>query len=239
MAALNYDCVLLDADDTIWDFQKAQRHALDAALHDCGVKTPKDASLDVFRSVNKSLWRQYEAGEISSDEVRLLRFARLLDHFDVAGDARELSEVFVAHLGRSAFMIRGALELLETLYRIVPLVLVTNGLSQVQRSRIEISGIGRYFSALVISEETGIQKPEPEIFRIAVTRCGVGGTPRVLMVGDSLSSDIAGALAAGYDACWFAPASARSIAMTERSGGVTPTFTVRDLAEIPPIVIAV
>ena len=166
--------------------------------------------------------------------MRVLRFERLLDQLGQPGDAASMSRTFVEELGRSASMVDGAEEMLSALHGSVPMVLLTNGLSEVQRSRIEISSIDRFFVDIVISEEVGMQKPDPEIFRLAAARTRVASDSRVLMVGDSLSSDIAGALAAGYDACWFSEDGGHR--KRSEPEEVVPTYTVSALYEVPPIV---
>jgi 2-haloacid dehalogenase len=231
---LNYDCVLVDADDTIWDFRRAQRHALESVLSSFDIATPIDSCLGSFKQINTSLWRQYEAGGVSSEQVRVLRFERLLDQLGQPGDATSMSSAFVEELGRSASMVDGAEDMLSALHGYVPMVLLTNGLSEVQRSRIGISGIARFFVDVVISEEVGMQKPDPEIFRLAVARARVAADSRVLMVGDSLSSDIAGALAAGHDACWFNEDHGHR--RRPEPEGVVPTYTISTLGEVVSIV---
>jgi len=164
----------------------------------------------------------------------MLRFERLLNHLGQRRDATAMSRAFVEELGRSALMVDGAEEMLSALHGSVPMVLLTNGLSEVQRSRIGISGIDRFFVDVVISEEVGMQKPDPEIFHLAAARAGARAGGRVLMVGDSFSSDIAGSLAAGYDACWFNEDHGHR--RRPEPEGVVPTYTVTDLGQVPPII---
>lgn len=159
--------------------------------------------------------------------IRTKRFVQLLGRLHVAVDPLPVSDRYVHHLGQAAFLVEGAVDLLEHLHGRIPMVLLTNGLSAVQRSRFARAGVSDYFAGIVISEEVGVQKPEPAVFAIALSHAP--GADRAIMVGDNLYSDVQGALNAGIDACWF---NFRGMAADPE---VTPTFTVRSLAEIPAI----
>ena len=87
----------------------------------------------------------------------------------------------------------------------VSLALVTNGLSEVQRARIDRLGLGRYFGVIAISSELGTAKPAPAIFEIALAGFGAPAKSSALMVGDSLTSDIQGGRNAGIATCWYNP----------------------------------
>lgn len=138
----------------------------------------------------------------------------------------------------------GALDLLDRLNGSAPMVMLTNGLSSVQRPRFARTGMANWFVDYVISEEVGVQKPDSEVFRIALERAGVptdgngadrphdrhaDTSPPAIMIGDNLNSDMRGALDAGLDACWV------NLRGRENTSGVEPTFTVTALAEIPDL----
>jgi FMN phosphatase YigB (HAD superfamily) len=177
--------------------------------------------------------------------IRTKRFVKLLARLGVRQDPGPVSERYIEHLGTASFLVDGAREFLDTVFGCLPMVLLTNGLSAVQRSRFAQADMERYFRGVVISEEVGVQKPDPEVFRIAVERAGIDRRAgvangagvstgarrpiRALMVGDSLHSDVKGALAAGLDACWF------NLRDQELDPEITPTYTVRSLSEILPI----
>ena len=96
----------------------------------------------------------------------------------------------------------GAVELVRRLAETVPVAVVTNGPPDIQRLKIDQTGIGPYLSAVVISGEIGIGKPDPAVFWRALEL--VGAPPeRAVMVGDSWERDVTGALAAGMRAVWI------------------------------------
>lgn len=223
---LTYDVVLLDADDTLFDFYRAETYALEATLNAFGYGAPVGEYMERFRAINAQVWREYETGESTSAQIRVKRFVLLLDELGQGFDPEEVSATYVEHLGEATFLVSGARELLDALHLQVPLGLVTNGISAVQRSRLARSGLGDYFDAIVISDELGIQKPDPGIFRAALDRVGVTSTDRVIMVGDGLHSDIRGAINAGIDSCWF------NLRGKPAEPEITPTHTVSSIAEV-------
>lgn len=231
--ALNYDIVLLDADDTLFDFRRAESVALEESLAAFGYTAPLDEYLGAFQRINAEVWRAYESGTSTSQEIRVRRFVLLLSELSHDADPNALSAMYVARLAQAAFLLPGARELLDALRGAVPLGLVTNGISEVQRSRLALSGVGEYFDSVTISDEVGIQKPDPEIFRVALaslrTAAGPPAGDRVIMIGDGLHSDIRGAIAAGIDSCWFNSRGART------DPDVSATFTVTGYDELYPI----
>ena len=112
------------------------------------------------------------------------------------------------------------------------LALITNGIPDVQRPRIRRSGLDRLFPVVVISGEEGVAKPAPEIFDIALERMGDPAPEEVLLVGDSLSSDVRGGVDYGLDTCWYNPTA------LERGEGPEPRYEIRRLHELREIVAA-
>jgi YjjG family noncanonical pyrimidine nucleotidase len=222
-----YRAVLLDADETLFDFTRAEAFALEATFRAYGLD-PSLGAMARYDEINKALWRKFERGEIAQAVLKVQRFERLFAELGVSVSAEVFSETYIETLGKGAFLISGAEELCDYLASAYSLALVTNGLAKVQRPRFEASTIRRHFRALVISEEVGIAKPAPEIFQRACE--ALGTSPRdCLMIGDSLVSDIAGALNFGMDSCWV------NLRGAVNDTGIQPTYEVRSLAEIREI----
>ena len=120
---------------------------------------------------------------------------------------RQAASTYVARLSTKAHFLPGAAECVTELARRASLCLVTNGLSRVQRGRLAHSGIAGRFTAILVSEELGLAKPDPRFFHAAAAALRLP-PGQLLCVGDSPAADIAGARAAGIDACWFAPSGA-------------------------------
>jgi YjjG family noncanonical pyrimidine nucleotidase len=222
---LSFEWILFDADGTLFDYDRAESAALDSLWHAAGLQHSKEL-LGTYRRVNGALWKQLEAGEVTADDIKVERFSRLLSELGLEGDAQALSVDYLEHLGRQTQLLPGAEELLDAVEARYRLAMITNGLSQVQRSRLGRSPIGSRLEALVISEEVGFAKPDPRIFEAALELMGRPVRSRVLMVGDNLLADIGGAKSFGLPTCWINLAGAAS------SDGVGPTFEVRNLSEL-------
>jgi 2-haloacid dehalogenase len=132
----------------------------------------------------------------------------------------------VEQLGLCADLMPGALDVLKALHQTCKFAIVTNGLTAVQRSRFQLSLIKDYIAELIISEEIGAAKPHRDFFLAASARTGNPPTSDVLIIGDSLSSDIKGGADFGIDTCWFNPSGA------PRPADLQITYEIRDLAEL-------
>ena len=234
-SSLNYDALLIDADDTLFDFEAAETAALAATLRSFGPLPGTGDWIDTFRLINARAWADYEAGRATSQEIRVRRFVEFLDAIDVAADPDEVSRQYVGCLADCGHLLPGAQKLLDTLRPLLPLVLVTNGIAAVQRSRLARVGLTDYFTAIVISEEVGVQKPDRAIFEHAIaalaqnSRADAALTIRIAMIGDGLHSDISGALGVGIDAIWL------NIRNKPGDPAIVPTATARSIDELYPI----
>lgn len=200
-----YDVLLCDADNTIFDFTKAEENAFAVACAQAGIEaTP--ALLARYSDINERLWKLLEQGGITQGELRVRRFEQFLAAIGrEQSGAMAMSAAFVDALGRQSVPVAGAPEAVARWSRLLPVVIVTNGIAQVQRSRMKESVFAPYIAGMIISEEAGVAKPDPRMIRLGMEAAGVRDARRVLMLGDSLSSDIAAAANAGVDACWYNP----------------------------------
>ncbi len=221
-----YKWLLMDADNTLFDFGAAEDHALTETMAHFGVPVSGEAKR-CYSAVNDSLWKAFERGEIPQETIQAQRFTRFLSAMGIAGDGAAWNQFYVQSLAGCSFLLDGAEELCRLLSAQYTLALTTNGIAQVQRRRLEGSPIARYFEGRVfISGEMGCRKPEKAYFDMVLTSIGAAGHPgQTLVVGDSLSSDIRGACNAGLDSLWLNSSGARP-------GPVFPTYEVHSLAEL-------
>nr|MCU0237708.1 YjjG family noncanonical pyrimidine nucleotidase [Acidobacteriota bacterium] len=197
-----YKSIFFDADDTLYDYPQAERTALRACLCEFAVATDPAAFTAAYRRHNHDVWQEFERGETDQATLRVERFRRLFAELGIPGLPLErVSAHYLAALADQSQLLPGALELVRKLAKAYPLALVTNGIAAVQNRRFAASPITPYFKAIVISEEVGIAKPDPRIFRPALEKIGVAAAD-VLYVGDSVTSDMAAARNAGMDFCW-------------------------------------
>jgi 2-haloacid dehalogenase len=201
----SYKAVFFDADDTLFDYPKAERAALRACLREFGLRIELGILIDSYRRHNLELWQAFERGETDQAALRVERFRRVAAEFGIPGLPLErISAFYLEALSRQPQLMPGALATVRALAKKFPLALVTNGIASVQRPRFAASPITAYFQAVVISEEAGVAKPDPRIFAPALRKIGVEAG-EVLYVGDSVTSDMAAARNAGMDFCWFNP----------------------------------
>lgn len=208
---MTYTWLLFDADGTLFDYDAAEAQALEATFDAYGLAFVP-AVHEAYRRVNKQMWLDFEQGKTTAARIKTERFARLfaaLQEDALLASARPdpvtFSDGYLTNLGACTQRMPDAEMVLRALYGRTHLALITNGLTVVQRARLSRSGLREFFEAIVISDEEGVSKPDPRIFQIVMDRMGNPGKHEVLMVGDSLTSDIRGANAYGIDACWYNP----------------------------------
>lgn len=202
--AMRYDILLLDADGTLLDFARCERSALDAALTAFHLPTG-DAVAQRYSQINRSLWEAYEQGKLEKTTISHQRFAQLLGEMGSTTDPYAVAEAYRAALSRGYFLLPGALQVCRTLARRARLYLVTNGVSSTQFARLAGSGLLDLMRGVFVSEDAGAPKPSPDYFSYAFARIPDFSRDRALLVGDSLTSDMAGGAAAGVDTAWYNP----------------------------------
>jgi 2-haloacid dehalogenase len=201
---MKYKWLLLDADGTLFDYDKAEATALSRTFKELGCEYEPQYA-EVYRRINGEIWREFEQGGITQEQVRTRRFELLFEALQLECDPKTFSLRYLSNLAERTELIEDAEEVLRVLHGKVGLVMITNGLKDVQRPRFARSSIGDCFTDIVISEEVGCAKPDRRIFEIAFERIGRPRKEDVLIVGDSLSSDIKGGNSYGIDTCWFNP----------------------------------
>jgi putative hydrolase of the HAD superfamily len=223
----SYQWIVFDADNTLFDYDQAERAALEQALKSWAIDLTPDVHQS-YAEINSGLWQQFERGELTSLEIRVQRFSDLKERWNFGYAPDEVSDFYLQRLARQAFLLPGARELLDELQNMpeIGLALATNGIADVQRGRLERSGLEKYFNAVVISDEIGVSKPSERYFSILFE--SIGNPPRkdVLMVGDSLTSDIIGGIRFGLDTCWV---NSRSQPFPENC---RPTYQIRNLRDL-------
>jgi 2-haloacid dehalogenase len=224
-----YTVLLLDADGTLFDIDKAERHALRETFRLYGFEFTEKA-LREYRRINKELWNRLERGEVVLNTVRSQRFARLFETLQIRCDAIEFDSLYVKEQEKSAFLLDDADLVCAELCKTVPLYIVTNGIASAKHGQLARSGLLPYVNGLFISEEIGFAKPHRYFFDHVFARLDNAPRNEALIVGDSLSSDIAGGQAAGIDTCWYNPKNAPV------KNALNPTYEINALIELLDIV---
>lgn len=227
-----YDTILFDADGTLFDFDRSEANAVGEVLTICGLPADAD-TISLYHGINDAEWKALERGETTRDRLKVDRFAKLKSALSEKGavsdtTAEQMCALYAEHLSAQCIMIDGAVEVCERLSRTHSLHIITNGITQVQKSRFSRSPIMNYIGRMFISEAMGSVKPERRYFELVEGELGM--TPdeaaaRCLVVGDSLTSDIMGAANAGLDSCWYNPTG-------KAPAGVIPTYTISSLQQL-------
>ena len=223
----HYPIILLDADGTLFDFDRAEERAL-GQVFAWGSIPDTPANRERYIVINKSMWAAFERGEITKSQLQARRFAQLLEELELPGDGQAYNDKYLDYLSQGTDLIPGALEVCEKLSRISRLAIVTNGISRVQHGRMDLSPIKKYFEHIFVSEDVGFQKPQKEYFDYCLKVMGNPDPADCLMVGDSLSSDMAGGVNASIPTCWYNPGK------LPRPEGLELTWEITALEELLP-----
>lgn len=197
---MRYKRILMDIDDTIFDFQPGNRNAVEQLMAELGLSSP--GVYDEYEAINRACWEALERGEMTQEVLHVERFRRFLAAKQRGDDPAAVADRFAELLGRQVIPLPHAEETLRAIAAQRPVVLLTNGITAIQRSRLARSTIRPWVQGIVISQEVGLSKPDPRIFQLALD----GLDPsEALMIGDGIHSDVLGANRAGVDICWFNP----------------------------------
>jgi len=225
---MRYTTLLFDLDHTLFDFDASEAAAFASTLAKAGVSSP-NGHAGTFSEINVALWAEVERGTLTPNEVRTLRFEQLVERTAIHANPAVMADDYVTGLGAFGDLFPGAREVLEELSPHATLALISNGIGEVQRARIARLGLERYFDAIVISGEVGTAKPGTGIFDVLFEGLHHPDKATALMIGDSLTSDIAGGINYGIDTCWYAPD-------TPEPPPSGATYRIGTLDEIPAIV---
>jgi len=202
-----YTTLLLDADGTLMDFDEAERRGVCAVMRSRGV-TPSEELVERYHQINLDCWHAFERGEIPKEAIFKKRYPLFFAELGISVEAEAIERLYRQELDSCAALLPHALEICEYLKERYDLYIVTNGVSTTQYTRLRASGLDQYFSGIFVSEDAGSQKPQKEYFDYCFARIPEKDRSRMLIIGDSLTSDIRGGKNAGIDTClvkWETP----------------------------------
>ena len=210
MTKPKYDLVFFDADETLYDYKKCEENAFFQTLNEfCPEKKENHLSMyKYYQEINSFLWNEYHLGKIKKDYILKVRFEKLIEKSGLQTDPRIFGKKYLLNLSDQSFLIKSAIYLTEELSKFCKLVIITNGVSNVQHTRLSKSAIKSFISAIIVSGDhpnnPKFQKPNIEIFEYAHIKYGSKiPKDKILMVGDSLISDVAGGINYGINTCWL------------------------------------
>ncbi len=218
--------LLIDLDDTLLDFKKAERVALTKTLLRCKCD-PTEEILCAYHRINASLWRALEEKQITRQALLTERFRQLSQTFSLSLDPEQVQLYYGEYLSMGCFFIPGAEEVLEELSLRYTLYIASNGHVQTQRKRIAGAALSGYFADIFLSEAIGYNKPDPAFFHGCFQHMPGANQHNTVMIGDSLHSDILGGMGVGIPTVWFNPGHA------PLPDGIHPDAVIDALAQLP------
>ena len=226
-----YTTILFDADDTLLDFNKDETQALIKTLTNHGVPITEE-NINIYKEINQELWKALEKGEIDKPTLKKVRFRLFFQKigFETTTDPFTINEEYLSNLGDGGNLLSYAKDLLNNLKAEgYDLYIVTNGIEHTQKRRLTRAGILSYFTDIFVSEAIGYQKPRKEYFDYVLSHIKEQDKTKVLLIGDSLSSDIKGAEYAGINCIWLRHDAAADC------GERKPDYIIGDLREVEEI----
>lgn len=204
--------VWIDLDDTLIDFKEASRKALRQIYADERLDrffpSPK-AWETSYEKHNYHLWQLYSGAQVDQATLRMERFRLPLTEADVADEiARAMSTrmdpVYLGYLAEASVLLPGAMPLIKSLKGMgLPIGILSNGFTEVQEHKLRVTGLDKVIDIMVLSDEIGINKPNVALFDHAMKRAGQSVPSAQLMIGDNATTDIAGAISAGWNAILY------------------------------------
>ena len=219
--------VFIDIDDTLLSFPHCADFSAKMAAKEVGITLPENTG-EVFTRHNKALWKKIEQGIYTLEDLRRVRWNTVFADLCISYDGEAFEVLFRKYLAYSKTHEKGAEELLSYLYKKYPLFVASNGPTFQQKNRMELAGLSKYISGYFISEEVGYSKPSTKFFEKALSVSGADKN-EAIMIGDSLSADIAGANAVGIKSIWISHGEVRG------ENDPLPTYTVNEISEIKNI----
>ena len=227
---MKYNVILIDLDETILDFRFAEKNAHKLTTLEFGIPY-RESDYAIYHDINDALWKDLELGKITRNELTKIRFERYLSKIGSTVNPIDFNEGYIQNLAKGSKLIGGAEETLKTLYdRGAKIYIITNGLKRVQDGRLKGQKFMNYISGVAISECLGASKPSVQFFNEAEKLFGIEFNKNTVVVGDSLTSDIKGAINKGLDSIWINCYGKQNTSQT------TPTYTVNKIEEIIDII---
>ncbi|MBO0927459.1 YjjG family noncanonical pyrimidine nucleotidase [Staphylococcus sp. 30400_3112M30941] len=227
---MGYKNILIDFDDTIVDFYDAEEWAFHYMAN---LFEHKATDLDFleFKKINHQHWEAFQQNKLTKAEVLSQRFVNYFKRHQMEIDGHRADVLF--RNGLAEAKIKYFDQTLETIIELSEnhnLYIVTNGVTETQKRRLNQTSLHKYFKNIYISEETGHQKPSPEFFNYVFNDIGESERESSIIVGDSLTSDILGGINAGIATCWF------NFRNFEPNPEITPDYEINSWTQLKRIV---
>lgn len=230
-----YETILWDVDGTLLNFLKSQEFALKKAFSDYRLTIAQD-TVSLYSEINDSYWKRFEQGEIAKEEVLYGRFESLFrvlsEREEIEKDVipvKKFQQAYQTYLGSVYFYQDDSLELCKKLQKDFQQYVVTNGVEWTQRNKLQLAGFVELMDDIFISEVIGVPKPDKRFFEACFSQIPDFSREKTIIIGDSLSSDMAGGNQAQIATCWYNPGN------LPQKGDVRIDYEIRNLWEVENI----
>lgn len=222
--------ILWDVDGTLLDFHYSQKLALDKCFRTVGLTMTEEIH-ERYSKINDSYWKRLELGEITKKQLLTGRFQTLFEECGIEGvDLSAFMKEYQEELGNVFCYMDDSLAICKALKGRVKQYVITNGVTSTQKNKLKISGLADCMDGLFISEEIGTAKPGKAFFDAVLAAVEETDKSKILVVGDSLSSDIKGGVLAGLKTCWYRPEGA--VNHTEYQPDYQADYQIEDLHQV-------
>jgi len=226
-----FKVILWDVDATLLNFEKAEEAGIRGCFEKYNLGECTDEMLENYKVINRGYWQAMERGEIEKPVLLVKRFEDFLNAYGLDSSvAAGMNSLYQILLGETVVFYENALETVQALKGKVLQCAVTNGTKVAQDGKLRNSGLDKEFDRVFISEVVGVEKPNKGFFDAVFAEIGEFSRDEVLIVGDSLTSDIQGGVNAGIKTCWFNP---KGVVNTS---ALKPDYEIRDIGEVLEIV---
>lgn len=198
--------LLWDIDGTLLDFCKAEAYGIRKCFEIFNLGECTDEMLERYSKINRKYWEGLERNELTKSEVLHDRFVEFFGTEGINFDRiNDFNDEYQIRLGDKVFFCENGLETVTALKGNVRQYAVTNGTIVAQKRKLAQSGLDKIFDGIFISDEIGFEKPSVDFFDAVQKEIGKFTPDEVMIIGDSLTSDIRGGNNAGILCCWYNP----------------------------------
>lgn len=197
--------IFFDLDHTLWDFDRNSFLAFKRVFHTFEINLKVEVFAAVYEPINVAYWKLYREEKVTKEQLRHGRLIEAFEYFEMNFSLQKIDDMAVSYIDELPLdnhLFHGAIEILDYLMDKYTLHIITNGFEEVQHIKLKNSGIRDYFKTVTSSEEVGVKKPNPVIFKRALEKANVL-KERALMIGDSFEADILGAEGFGMKTLFY------------------------------------
>lgn len=227
---MQFEWILFDADNTIFDFHASSEIAFHKSFEKYDIESD-DEVYAIFRKLNAIAWKAFDENRMTHEEIKAYRFSELFHKTGIEHlDPLEFNALYFRMLVQNIRYEQGARDLLAQISGRCNMAIITNGMKEVQRPRLENSDIYSYFKHVFVSGEIGYSKPNPAFFEHVYKALGAPSKEKVLVVGDNIYADVKGGADFGFKTVWYNPHH------LDNSNGVLPDFEIDSLPALKKII---